>query len=223
MPLYFAYGSNMDASAMARRCPRSKALGPARLLRHRLAVMREGWLTIARDPRSAVHGVLWELALADVPALDRYEGLAAVSTSSSSSRSSPSAGRGRRSSISAPTPGREPCVKIISPTSSPPRARGRCRRRRPRRSSGLRQSAGRRGAVRRSVSAAELFRTPVCEGRSTCCSLRPLSARSPSRRPGSARHSGRPGPGACRTDSRWRSTRARPATDCRARSRRGRF
>ena len=76
MPLYFAYGSNMDASAMARRCPRSKALGPARLLRHRLAVMREGWLTIARDPRSAVHGVLWELALADVPALDRYEGLA---------------------------------------------------------------------------------------------------------------------------------------------------
>ena len=74
MPLYFAYGSNMDASAMARRCPRSKALGPARLMRHRLAVMREGWLTIARDPRSAVHGVLWDLALADVAALDRYEG-----------------------------------------------------------------------------------------------------------------------------------------------------
>ncbi|HEY6732614.1 MAG TPA: gamma-glutamylcyclotransferase, partial [Roseiarcus sp.] len=27
MPLYFAYGSNMDVAAMARRCPRSKALG----------------------------------------------------------------------------------------------------------------------------------------------------------------------------------------------------
>jgi gamma-glutamylcyclotransferase (GGCT)/AIG2-like uncharacterized protein YtfP len=76
MPLYFAYGANMDAGAMARRCPRSKALGPARLARHRLAVMREGWLTVTRDPRSAVHGVLWELALADVPALDRYEGMA---------------------------------------------------------------------------------------------------------------------------------------------------
>ena len=25
--------------------------------------MREGWLTAARDPRSAVHGVLWDLAL----------------------------------------------------------------------------------------------------------------------------------------------------------------
>jgi hypothetical protein len=75
MPLYFAYGANMNVAAMARRCPRSKALGPARLVRHRLAVMREGWLTVARDPRSAAHGVLWDLALADVAALDRYEGL----------------------------------------------------------------------------------------------------------------------------------------------------
>jgi gamma-glutamylcyclotransferase (GGCT)/AIG2-like uncharacterized protein YtfP len=75
MPLYFAYGSNMDREAMARRCPRSSPLGLARLARHRLAVMREGWLTATRDPRSAVHGVLWRLALSDIPALDRYEGL----------------------------------------------------------------------------------------------------------------------------------------------------
>jgi Gamma-glutamyl cyclotransferase, AIG2-like len=75
MPLYFAYGANMDVSAMARRCPRSTALGLARLRRHRLAVMREGWLSVTRDPRSAVHGVLWDIALADVSALDRYEGL----------------------------------------------------------------------------------------------------------------------------------------------------
>jgi hypothetical protein len=76
MPLYFAYGSNMDAGAMARRCPRSKALGVARLERHRLAVMREGWLTAVRNPSSAVHGVLWDLALSDIPALDRHESLA---------------------------------------------------------------------------------------------------------------------------------------------------
>jgi gamma-glutamylcyclotransferase (GGCT)/AIG2-like uncharacterized protein YtfP len=76
MPLYFAYGSNMDAGAMARRCPRSKALGLARLERHRLALMREGWLTAVRAPSSAVHGVLWDLALSDIPALDRYEGVA---------------------------------------------------------------------------------------------------------------------------------------------------
>jgi hypothetical protein len=65
----------MDVSAMARRCPRSKALGLARLERHRLAVMREGWLTAIRNPSSAVHGVLWDLALSDIPALDRHESL----------------------------------------------------------------------------------------------------------------------------------------------------
>jgi hypothetical protein len=75
MPLYFAYGSNMDVNAMSRRCPRSKALGLARLERHRLAVMREGWLTAIRSPSSAVHGVLWNLALSDIPALDRHESL----------------------------------------------------------------------------------------------------------------------------------------------------
>ncbi len=74
-PLYFAYGSNMNAGAMARRCPRSKALGLARLERHRLAVMREGWLTAVRASSSAVHGVLWDLALSDIPALDRHESL----------------------------------------------------------------------------------------------------------------------------------------------------
>ncbi len=59
---------------MGGRCPRSKPLGLARLKRHRLAVMREGWLTAVRDSRADVHGVLWDLALTDVAALDRYEG-----------------------------------------------------------------------------------------------------------------------------------------------------
>src|SRR5271154_2333937 len=75
MPLYFAYGSNMDVEAMSVRCPRSKPLGVARLMRHRLAVMREGWLTAARDGRAHVEGVLWDVALADMGALDSYEGL----------------------------------------------------------------------------------------------------------------------------------------------------
>jgi gamma-glutamylcyclotransferase (GGCT)/AIG2-like uncharacterized protein YtfP len=75
LPLYFAYGSNMNVAAMGRRCPRSKALGLARLERHRLAVMREGWLTAIRDSSATVHGVLWDLALSDVAALDRYEGV----------------------------------------------------------------------------------------------------------------------------------------------------
>lgn len=75
MPLYFAYGANMDRAAMAERCPRSTPLGPAVLARHRLAVMREGWLTAVRDANARLHGVLWDLALADIPALDRFEGV----------------------------------------------------------------------------------------------------------------------------------------------------
>jgi hypothetical protein len=75
MPLTFAYGANMDVTAMALRCPRSKPLGTARLMRHRLLVMREGWLNVTRDAHSTVYGVLWDVALADVAALDRYEGV----------------------------------------------------------------------------------------------------------------------------------------------------
>jgi gamma-glutamylcyclotransferase (GGCT)/AIG2-like uncharacterized protein YtfP len=73
MPLVFAYGANLDVPAMTRRCPRSRAVGPARLMRHRLAVMREGWLTVVRDARENVHGLLWDIALSDVAALDRFE------------------------------------------------------------------------------------------------------------------------------------------------------
>ena len=76
MPHYFAYGSNMDREAMRRRCPRSRPLGRARLARHRLFFMRDGFCSVAPDPRAWVHGVLWDLALADVRALDLYEGVA---------------------------------------------------------------------------------------------------------------------------------------------------
>ena len=76
MPLYFAYGSNMDRAAMAGRCPASRPLGVARLPRHRFVISREGYASVARDPRRTVWGILWDLALSDVPALDRYESLA---------------------------------------------------------------------------------------------------------------------------------------------------
>lgn len=76
MPLYFAYGSNMDIAAMAERCPASQPLGPARLPRHRFLINTDGYATVVRDARGTVHGMLWDLALRDVSALDRYEGLA---------------------------------------------------------------------------------------------------------------------------------------------------
>jgi hypothetical protein len=75
MPLYFAYGSNMDLAAMSARCPQSRALGPVRLMRHRFFISRDGYASVTRDPQRVVWGLLWDLALADVPALDRYESL----------------------------------------------------------------------------------------------------------------------------------------------------
>jgi hypothetical protein len=41
----------------------------------RLAVMREVGLTAVRNRSSAVDGVLWDLALSDMPALDGHESL----------------------------------------------------------------------------------------------------------------------------------------------------
>lgn len=73
MPLYFAYGTNMDRRAMEARCPRSRPLGRARLVRHRLFFMACGAASVMRDAKASVHGVLWELAPSDVGALDRYE------------------------------------------------------------------------------------------------------------------------------------------------------
>jgi gamma-glutamylcyclotransferase (GGCT)/AIG2-like uncharacterized protein YtfP len=66
----------MDVSAMARRCPASRPLGIARLARHRFGILEAGYATVLRDPAATVHGLLYELALADVPALDRYEDIA---------------------------------------------------------------------------------------------------------------------------------------------------
>jgi gamma-glutamylcyclotransferase (GGCT)/AIG2-like uncharacterized protein YtfP len=75
MPLYFAYGLNMDVPAMAARCPASRPIGPARLARHRFVITSDGYASVLRDPRRTVHGLLWDLALADVASLDRFEAL----------------------------------------------------------------------------------------------------------------------------------------------------
>lgn len=75
MPLYFAYGANMDIADMAKRAPNSRPLGLARLPRHRFIIMKEGYASVIRDPRCMVYGMLWDLAMADLKPLDRFEGL----------------------------------------------------------------------------------------------------------------------------------------------------
>jgi gamma-glutamylcyclotransferase (GGCT)/AIG2-like uncharacterized protein YtfP len=76
MPFYFAYGANMDVAAMAARCPKSRPLSRARMARHRFVIAAAGYASVARDPGATVHGVLWDLALGDIPALDRFEEVA---------------------------------------------------------------------------------------------------------------------------------------------------
>jgi gamma-glutamylcyclotransferase (GGCT)/AIG2-like uncharacterized protein YtfP len=75
MPLYFAYGANMHREHMAERCPGGVALGVASLKRHRFFIMRQGYGSVRRDPRADVFGVLWELTLAHIRTLDKFEQL----------------------------------------------------------------------------------------------------------------------------------------------------
>jgi cation transport regulator ChaC len=75
---YFAYGANMDPANMAKRAPGARAIGPARLLDHRLVFRRQrAWRTgvahVEPHPGDSVWGVLWEIDTDDERALDRYE------------------------------------------------------------------------------------------------------------------------------------------------------
>jgi hypothetical protein len=73
MTLYFAYGSNMDRSAMKRRCPGARAVGPAVLDDYRFFVGIDGWGSVSASRGDVVHGVLWRLTPRDIAALHAYE------------------------------------------------------------------------------------------------------------------------------------------------------
>lgn len=73
MTLYFAYGSNLNRAAMARRCPGAHAVGPATLDDHEFFVGIDGWGSVRRKRGARVYGVLWRLTLRDIAALHAYE------------------------------------------------------------------------------------------------------------------------------------------------------
>jgi gamma-glutamylcyclotransferase (GGCT)/AIG2-like uncharacterized protein YtfP len=75
MTLHFAYGSNMDRTAMARRCPTAATIGPAVLEGYRFLITRDGYASVARTAGARVHGVLWRLTPRDLAALNAYEGV----------------------------------------------------------------------------------------------------------------------------------------------------
>ena len=72
---YFAYGSNMETTRMLARCPSARMAGVAKLKGYRLA--ERLYADIETAEVCAVGGVLWSVTLADLCALDSFEGVAA--------------------------------------------------------------------------------------------------------------------------------------------------
>ena len=78
--LYFAYGSNLDFGQLRQRCPSARFVAVAKLPDHHLAFTRfakdRGCATCDALPQKgrAVWGVVFHLAEADLPNLDRAEG-----------------------------------------------------------------------------------------------------------------------------------------------------
>lgn len=66
----------MDRQAMRQRCPSSYVVGPATLMGFSFFIMADGYASVRREPSSSVAGLLWEIALDDIPALDDYEEVA---------------------------------------------------------------------------------------------------------------------------------------------------
>jgi gamma-glutamylcyclotransferase (GGCT)/AIG2-like uncharacterized protein YtfP len=73
MTLYFAYGSNMNRTAMRGRCPGARAIGPAVLEGYKFFVGLDGWGSVKPNRGAAVHGVLWRLTPRCLVALYAYE------------------------------------------------------------------------------------------------------------------------------------------------------
>ena len=81
MPLYAAYGSNLDPERMALRAPHSPLRGTGWLAGWRLTFGGEdvGWEgalgTLVEDPDEQVYVALYDLAPADEESLDKWEGV----------------------------------------------------------------------------------------------------------------------------------------------------
>ncbi|MGG5807713.1 gamma-glutamylcyclotransferase [Falsiroseomonas sp. CW058] len=72
---YLAYGSNLCAEQMARRCPAAVPLGAAELPGWRFAINCRGVATLVEEPAARASGLLWDLSPACEDALDEAEGV----------------------------------------------------------------------------------------------------------------------------------------------------
>jgi phage replication-related protein YjqB (UPF0714/DUF867 family) len=72
---YFAYGSNLDVSQMAKRCPDATDPRPATLADHDWLINERGVATVEPFDGGEVHGILWQVSDDDLATLDRAEGV----------------------------------------------------------------------------------------------------------------------------------------------------
>ncbi|KAK3934718.1 AIG2 family protein [Diplogelasinospora grovesii] len=75
--LYFAYGSNLSLTQMARRCPASYFHGRAVLHDYQWQINQRGVANIVPRAGHCVHGLVYELGADDEERLDRNEGVRA--------------------------------------------------------------------------------------------------------------------------------------------------
>lgn len=80
MPLYFAYGSNMDQEQITERCPSAELISTAKLENHRLEFTifspkrNCGCADVIPSPGDYVYGLLFNLSNEDMRAMDEFEG-----------------------------------------------------------------------------------------------------------------------------------------------------
>ncbi|TAQ90394.1 hypothetical protein B7494_g1228 [Chlorociboria aeruginascens] len=72
---YFAYGSNLSLSQMARRCPVSVCLGLAQLHDYKWIIGERGYANVVPAPGDQVWGLLFSLEAVDERKLDGDEGV----------------------------------------------------------------------------------------------------------------------------------------------------
>lgn len=75
MQAYFAYGSNLYVTQMARRCPDATDPRPAMLADHDWLINERGVATVQPFDGSQVHGVVWQVSDHDLATLDGAEGV----------------------------------------------------------------------------------------------------------------------------------------------------
>jgi gamma-glutamylcyclotransferase (GGCT)/AIG2-like uncharacterized protein YtfP len=76
MALYFAFGLTLDPARMSAVCPKARRIDIGRLPRHRLVVLQGGQVSLVRDPRREVLGLVYDVPFGELKLLDRLEGRA---------------------------------------------------------------------------------------------------------------------------------------------------